>query len=195
LDEYLAGKWINEPLRIFDCAFEVDGACAVVLTSLERARDLAQPVVRIVGGCDWSGSGGSWDQWPNLTEMFSARVGPRLWDSTHLRPADMDLACIYDCFTYTVMAVAEDFGFFPKGDAGTYFREGRATYGGDVVINPHGGLLSEGYLHGMNHHFEAVLQLRGAAGPRQVPDARLALVTAGAGPNGGAVVYATEDRM
>jgi acetyl-CoA acetyltransferase len=67
--------------------------------------------------------------------------------------------------------------------------EGRATYGGDVVVNPHGGLLSEGYLHGLNHHFEAVTQLRGDAGERQVPEARRALVTAGAGPAGGALIF------
>jgi acetyl-CoA acetyltransferase len=75
---------------------------------------------------------------------------------------------------------------------GAFFREGRATYGGDVVVNPHGGLLSEGYVHGLNHHFEAVLQLRGEAGERQVADARLALVTAGGGPYGGAIVYSSE---
>ena len=75
---------------------------------------------------------------------------------------------------------------------GDFFRAGRATYGGDVVVNPHGGLLSEGYLHGLNHHYEAVLQLRGDAGERQVAGAQRALVTAGAGPFGGALVYGTE---
>jgi acetyl-CoA acetyltransferase len=106
---------------------------------------------------------------------------------------EVDVACIYDCFTYTVMAVMEDFGFAPKGEIGAYFADGRATYGGDVVVNPHGGLLSEGYLHGLNTHYEAVLQLRGQAGERQVADAETALVTAGAGPFGGAAIY-TVDR-
>jgi acetyl-CoA acetyltransferase len=104
----------------------------------------------------------------------------------------MDVALMYDCFTYTVMATMEDFGFCGKGEVGKYFAEGKATYGGEVVVNPHGGLLSEGYLHGLNHHFEAVLQLRGEAGERQVKNARLALVTAGAGPFGGAVVYSDD---
>jgi acetyl-CoA acetyltransferase len=89
----------------------------------------------------------------------------------------------------SVMATFEDFGFCAKGEVGDFFREGRATYGGDVVVNPHGGLLSEGYLHGLNHHYEAVLQLRGEAANRQVPDAKLALVTAGAGPYGSSLVY------
>jgi acetyl-CoA acetyltransferase len=99
---------------------------------------------------------------------------------------------MYDCFTYTIMATFEDFGFCKKGEVGDYFREGRATYGGDVVVNPHGGLLSEGYIHGLNHHYEAVLQLRGDAGERQVANAQTALVTSGAGPYGGALVYGTE---
>jgi len=98
---------------------------------------------------------------------------------------------MYDCYTYTVMATMEDYGFCEKGEVGDFYRAGRATYGGDIVVNPHGGLLSEGYIHGLNHHYEAVLQLRGDAGDRQVPHAETALVTAGAGPFGGALVYAT----
>ena len=102
---------------------------------------------------------------------------------------------MYDCYTYTVMATLEDFGFCGKGEVGDYFREGRATYGGspgdETHDEPYGGLLSEGYLHGLNHHYEAVLQLRGDAGERQVAGAETALVTAGAGPFGGALVYAT----
>jgi acetyl-CoA acetyltransferase len=121
--------------------------------------------------------------------MFSIRVAARLLGKAGVEVGDVDVACIYDCFTYTVMTVMEDFGFFAKGDAGGFFAEGRATYGGDVVVNPHGGLISEGYIHGLNGHFEAVSQLRGGAGNRQVPEAEVALVTGGAGPFGGGVVY------
>jgi acetyl-CoA acetyltransferase len=195
LDGYLAGRWINEPLRVYDCAFEVDGGVAMVITSAERARDLPAPPVRIIGTADAHGSGGSWNQWPDPTEMFSARVAAKLApkvSSVISRYDEVDVACIYDCFTYTVMAVMEDFGFAPKGEIGAYFADGRATYGGDVVVNPHGGLLSEGYLHGLNTHYEAVLQLRGQAGERQVADAETALVTAGAGPFGGAAIYAVD---
>jgi len=99
------------------------------------------------------------------------------------------VACMYDCFTYTVLATMEGFGFFDKGAGGEFFRSGRATYGGDVVVNPHGGLLSEGYVHGFNHHYEAVLQLRGEANDRQVLGATTALVTTGAGPFGGGLLY------
>ena len=102
----------------------------------------------------------------------------------------MQFACIYDCFTFTTAAVIEDYGFCEKGGAGDYYASGKATYGGEVVMNPHGGLLSEAYIHGMNHHYEAVLQLRHQAGERQVPNAELGLVTAGTGPYGGGLIYA-----
>ena len=189
LDDYLAGRWVVEPFRVFDCAYEVDGAVALVLTSSERAADLRHPPVYPIGAAEGTGAGGMPDLWTDQTTMYSSLVAPKLWNRTGLGPSDMDIACMYDCFTYTVMATFEDFGFCGKGEVGDYFREGRATYGGDVVVNPHGGLLSEGYLHGLNHHYEAVLQLRGAAGARQVDGAELALVTAGAGPFGGAIVY------
>lgn len=189
LDDYLAGRWVVEPFRVFDCAYEVDGAVALVITTSERAADLRHPAVYPIGAADATGAGGMPDQWEDQTAMYSRDAAPRLWARTGLKPGDMDVACMYDCFTYTIMATFEDFRFCGKGEVGDFFREGRATYGGDVVVNPHGGLLSEGYLHGLNHHFEAVLQLRGQAGERQVPDARLALVTAGAGPYGGAIVY------
>ncbi|MGH9038181.1 MAG: thiolase C-terminal domain-containing protein, partial [Acidimicrobiia bacterium] len=95
--------------------------------------------MRILSTVESHGHGGSWDQWPDLTTMYSGRVAPRLLKTTGLGLSDFDVACIYDCFTYTVMAVMEDFGFYDKGEGGAFFAEGRATYGGDVVVNPHGG--------------------------------------------------------
>src|SRR5690606_21922221 len=162
---------VVEPFRVFDCAYEVDGAVALVLTSAERAADLPHRPVYPIGAAEGTGAGGMPDLWEDQTTMYSRIVAPTLWGRTGLSPADMDTACMYDCFTYTVMATFEDFGFCGKGEVGDYFREGRATYGGDVVVNPHGGLLSEGYLHGLNHHYEAVLQLRAEAGTRQVEGA------------------------
>ncbi|MGX7681507.1 thiolase C-terminal domain-containing protein [Jatrophihabitans sp. DSM 45814] len=191
IEDYLNSRWINEPFRLFDCCYEVDGAVAIVVTSAERAADLPHKPVYLLGAADGNRFGGSVDQWDDMTSMFSRDTAPKLWSRTGLSAADIDVACMYDCFTFTVMATFEDFGFCEKGEVGDYFRAGRATYGGDVVVNPHGGLLSEGYIHGMNHHYEAVLQLRGEAGDRQVADAETALVTSGAGPYGGALVYGT----
>jgi len=191
IEDYMASRWINEPFRLFDCTYEVDGAVAIVITSAERAKDLPHTPVYLLGAADANKFGGSVDQWDDMTCMFSRDTAPKLYSRTGLGPKDIDVACMYDCFTMTVMATFEDFGFCEKGGVGDYFREGRATYGGDVVVNPHGGLLSEGYIHGMNHHYEAVLQLRGEAENRQVANAQTALVTSGAGPFGGALIYGT----
>ncbi len=190
LDDYFAGRVINEPLRIYDCALEVDGAVALVLTTRERARDLRQKPIALLGHAEFTGQGGSWDQWPDLASMYSAHAGPALWKRSGRTPSEVDVACMYDCFTTTVMITLEEFGLCERGAVGRFFAEGRATFGGDVVVNPHGGLLSEGYIHGLNHSYEAVLQLRGLAGARQVKDARTALVTAGAGPYGGGMLLA-----
>jgi acetyl-CoA acetyltransferase len=191
MDDYLAGRWINEPFRVYDCTAEVDGAVAILLAREDIAIGCAKPPVWLVGSSN-SQSGTPWANWDDPTQMYSRTAGPKLWDRTGLKPADMDVACMYDCFTYTVMATMEDFGFCEKGQVGAFYAEGRATYGGDIVVNPHGGLLSEGYIHGLNHHYEAALQLRGEADNRQVTDANLALVTAGGGPYGGANIYSKE---
>ncbi len=192
MEQYLSSRWIYDPFRLFDCALEADGAAAVLVTTAERARDLMQKPIRMLGHACWMGAGGYPDQWPDMTRMYSARVAPALWEQTGLSARDMDVACLYDCFTYTTLGTYEDYGFAEKGEGGRAFAEGRATYGGECVVNPHGGLLSEAYIHGMNHHYEAVKQLRGQADERQVEGASLALVTAGTGPYGGALVYARD---
>lgn len=192
-DDYLSSRWVCEPFRINDCAYEVDGAVAVVVAGAEVARNTRHEPIWYLGGAG-SLSGSGWTAWDDMTAMYSRSVAPRLWERTGLGTEDVDVACLYDCFTYTVLATLEDYGFCGRGESGKFVAAGRATYGGDLVVNPHGGLLSEGYLHGMNHHFEAVQQLRGDAGPRQVDQATTALVTAGAGPFGGAVVYSREER-
>jgi acetyl-CoA acetyltransferase len=191
MEQYLAGRWINEPFRVYDCSYEVDGAVAILISAADVAADTAQPPMWLVGSSN-SQSGAGWTGWDDLTSMYARTAGPRLWNRTGLTAQDMDVALMYDCFTYTVMATMEGYGFCPPGDVGQFFAEGRATYGGDVVVNPHGGLLSEGYLHGLNHHYEAALQLRGHAGERQVDAANLALVTAGGGPYGGANIYSRD---
>ena len=192
MDSYLASRWICEPFRLYDCALEADGAVALLLTTAMRARDLRQRSVRIVAGEAYMGAGGYVDAWPEMSEMYSAVVAPRLWRRSGLRPADVDVACLYDCFTYTALCATEDFGFCGKGEGGDFYADGRATHGGDVVINPHGGLLSEGYIHGFNHHYEAVLQLRDQGGARQVDGAKIALVSGGGPAYGSAILYARE---
>ncbi|MDB5445956.1 MAG: hypothetical protein JWQ97_1273 [Phenylobacterium sp.] len=190
MDAYMASRFIYDPFRLYDCALEADGACALLVTTRERAADLKQQPVRMLGQESFMSP--HTDQWPDLTALYSAKVAPRLWEKTGLKPTDMQLACMYDCFTYTTIATVEDYGFCGKGECGDYYASGKASYGGEVVMNPHGGLLSEAYIHGLNHHYEAVLQLRRQAGERQVADAELALVTAGTGPYGGGLIYARD---
>jgi acetyl-CoA acetyltransferase len=193
MDDYLAGRWINEPFRVFDCTSEVDGAVAILLAGDQLVRQATTSPVWLVGSSNSHGTTG-WNEWDDPTTMYARTAGPRIWERTRLSPGDIDVACMYDCFTYTVMATMEGYGFCERGRVGEFFADGRATYGGDVVVNPHGGLLSEGYIHGLNHHYEATLQLRGDAGARQVHDAELALVSAGGGPFGGCNVYSRERR-
>ena len=185
LDDYLASRWIAEPLRLLDCCLETDGACAIVITSAERARDLRHPVV-LISAAAWGGgdsflSGGSSPGSSGHTDFTvteAARLAPRLYRMAGLGPADIDVAEIYDCFTYSVIVQLEDYGFCAKGEGGPFAASGATGMGGVIPVNTHGGFLSEGYVHGINHIAEAVAQLRGTAGVRQVPGAEVALSTA-----------------
>ncbi|MBT2234094.1 acetyl-CoA acetyltransferase [Nonomuraea sp. NEAU-A123] len=178
LDDYLASRWIAEPFRLLDCCLETDGACALVVTTAERARSLRRPPV-LISGAAWGGgdshlSGGRADP----TTTAAAALAPRLYAQAGLGPADIDVAELYDCFTYSVIVQLEDYGFCAKGEGGPYVASGATALDGALPVNTHGGFLSEGYVHGINHIAEAVSQLRGDAGDRQVAGAEVALSTA-----------------
>ncbi|MFI6389417.1 thiolase C-terminal domain-containing protein [Nonomuraea sp. NPDC050540] len=170
LDDYLASRWIAEPFRLLDCCLETDGACALVITTAERARSLRRTPV-LISAAAWGG-GQSFLSGADPTVSAAAALAPRLYGQAGLTPADIDLAQLYDCFTYSVLVQLEDYGFCSKGDGGPF-----AASGEGPPVNTHGGFLSEGYVHGINHIAEAVSQLRGEAGDRQVPGARVALST------------------
>ena len=119
---------------------------------------------------------------------YTSLLAARLFDSAGLRPADVDVALLYDCFSSVVLFALEGLGFADRGGAGALVRSGATRPGGQLPVNPHGGLLNEGYLHGMNTLAEAVIQLQGRAGERQVADARVAAVTSGALQDGSALV-------
>jgi acetyl-CoA acetyltransferase len=178
MDDYLASRWIVEPFRLFDCCLETDGAVAIVLVRADRAKDLPHRPV-LVQGAAWGGgitvvNNGHDD----LTKSPAAPIAERLYATAGLGPADIELAELYDCFTYNVLSQIEGYGFAEPGTVGDRLAEGafdRAT--GSLPLNTHGGLLSEGYIHGMNHVYEAVQQVRGEAGDRQVDRHDVALVT------------------
>jgi len=178
VDDYLASRWVVEPFRLLDCCLETDGAVAVVLTSAERARDLRQRPVLIRGAAWGSGFTLYSNQQPDLTVTPAAAMARRLWSLAGLGPSDVDVAELYDCFTYTVVVQLEDYGFCEKGEGGDFVASGATRLGGRLPVNTHGGFLSEGYVHGLNHVYEAVSQLRGDAGARQVAGAEVALCTA-----------------
>ncbi len=177
MDDYLAARWIAEPLCLFDCCLETDAAVAVVVTSAERARDLRQVPVHISGAVWGGGSTLFSNNRADLLTTAAADSSRRLFRNAGIAPSEVDVACLYDCFTPVVLLQLEDYGFCKKGEAGAFVADGQASLGGVLPVNPHGGFLSEGYVHGMNHIAEAVQQLRGDCGPRQVSGAEVALST------------------
>jgi len=178
LDDYLASRWIAEPFRMFDCCLETDGAVAVVLVRSDRAKDLPHRPV-LVQGAAWGGGINVVNNgYTDLTDSPARPIAARLYAAAGLGPTDIEFAELYDCFTYNVLSQIEGYGFAEPGGVPDLLRGGafdRST--GSLPINTHGGLLSEGYLHGMNHVYEAVEQIRGDAGARQVQHHDVALVT------------------
>lgn len=178
LDDHAASRWIVEPLRLLDCCQETDGGQAIVVTSVERARDLPRPPVVITAAAQGSGRAQEQmtsfyrDDLSGLPEM--GVVARQLWSGSGLTPADIDVAILYDHFTPFVLMQMEEFGFCGRGEAAECVAEGA------LPLNTHGGQLGEAYLHGMNGIAEAVRQIRGTA-VNQVPHAARALVTAGTG--------------
>ena len=180
LDDHRASPLITEPFRLFDCSLETDGAVALVVTSLERARDLAKAPVVLRGFGEGHGSPPtSITQKRDMTTIEGVRIaGERVFEMAGLQPADIDCAQIYDGFTWTVLAALEDLGFCAKGEAGTFVREGRIEIGGVLPVNTSGGLLSEGHCSGGNLLTEGVRQIRSEVEPaRQVANCNHVLVS------------------
>lgn len=177
VEDVLSSRMVARPLHLLDCCFLSDGGGAVVVTSAERARDLKKPPVYLWGageGCTHE----HLSQAPNLTSFGSTVSGENAFRMAQLTPRDIDVAELYDCFTITVLIELEDLGFCPKGEGGPFVEEGRIELGGQLPVNTHGGLLSQsqvGRAASLFHVMEAVRQLRGEAGARQVPGARFAL--------------------
>jgi acetyl-CoA acetyltransferase len=194
LEDHQRSRWIVEPLRLLDCCQESDGAVAVVVTSLERARDLKPPPVRIAAAAQ----GATSDQ-QMMTRYYSpdilglpemGLVARQLYETAAIGPADVQTAILYDHFTPFVLTQIEEFGFCGRGEAKDFIRDGNIELGGGLPVNPNGGQLGEAYIHGMNGIAEGVRQVRGSA-VNQVPDVTHVLVTAGTGvPTSGLILRA-----
>lgn len=180
--DVLAAPRLADPLGALDCCVVTDGGGAIIMTTAERARDLPQRPIYLLGAATTQTH---WNigQMPDFTTTASAICGPRAFDQAGVSPADIDVAQLYDSFTITTLLQLEGLGFCKRGEGGAFVAAGRLRPGGALPTNTDGGGLSSCHpgLRGIFCAVEAVRQLRGEAEERQVPDARLAAVSGSGG--------------
>ena len=182
MEDYLRAPMISDPLGRFDCDLPIDGAVGIVLSSAETAADGPNPPVRLEAvGCANHDTHG-WEPRVDFPAMAATDAAAQMWARTDLKPADVDVAELYDGFSILTLSWLEALGFCGAGEAGAFVDGGqRIALGGALPLNTYGGQLSVGRLHGFWLFHEAVLQLRGHAGRRQVPGAQVAVTSAGGG--------------
>jgi acetyl-CoA acetyltransferase len=194
LHDYLAARMISTPLCLLDCDVPVDGSTALVVSAAAHAPDAPHGAVRLEAVGTAARGRPSWDQYADLTSMAAQGAAAHLWSRTDLRPGDVDVAQLYDGFSVLALAWLEALGFCGRGEGGAFLEGGASiALDGRLPLNTGGGQLSGGRLHGFGLLHEAVLQLRGQGGGRQVRDAEVAVVANGGGPIAGAVLL-TRDR-
>jgi acetyl-CoA acetyltransferase len=192
MEQYLASKMIAEPLCLYDFCQETDGGCAILVTSTERARDLRRKPAVIRGVCQASSQGQEQmtsyyrSELNSLPEMeLAARL---VYEQAGLGPADIDAACLYDAFTSEIIMQLESFGFCGPGEGKDLVRDGALDIDGLLPNNTHGGLLSEGYIHGMNNIAEGVRLIRGESSGQPPKNVEHVLVSSGVGVPTGAMI-------
>ncbi len=183
IEDHQASKWIQEPwLRLLDCCQESDGGVAILVTSLERARDLKQPPVKIVGATQsipYNVEVISNYYHDDMTIMPEAwGTAKRLYAQTSMKPSDFQAAMLYEAFSPHALMQLEAFGFCKKGEAKDFIKSGEIAIDGSLPINTHGGLLGEAYIHGMNSMAEGVRQIRGTS-VNQIKSVHNVLVSSG----------------
>ncbi len=183
VEDVLGSRMIADPLHLLDCSLVSDGGSAVVVTRADRARDRPHQPIHLLG-CGEGHTHEHISQAPSLVSSAATVSGAQAFEMAGLAPADVDFAQLYDCFTPVVLIELEDLGFCAKGEGGPFVAEGHTALGGRLPTNTHGGLLSHTHPGNPGSMFaltEAVLQLRGAAGARQVAGAEVGLVHAQGG--------------
>jgi acetyl-CoA acetyltransferase len=194
MDDYLSARPITSPFGLYDCDVPCDGSIAVVVSDASVAGDLPHPAVRIEAVGTQILERVSWDQGTLTHEPQVLGQSAHLWTRTDMRPSDVDLALIYDGFTFNAISWIEGLGFCGFGEAYDWLDGGRRiALDGELPVNPHGGQLSEGRTHGFGFIYEAVVQLRHDAGERQVAGASTAVVTSGGGTPSGVLLLQRND--
>jgi acetyl-CoA acetyltransferase len=190
MDDYLGARMVSTPFRLYDCDVPVDGSTALVVSAVEHCRAVDHPLARLEAVGTALRGRPSWEQWEDLTTMPAHGAAAHMWSRTDLRPADVDVAELYDGFSWLTMSWLEALGFCGPGESGPFIEDGsRIALDGELPVNTHGGQLSGGRLHGYGFLHEAVLQLRGESGARQVADRpEVAVVSNGGGPLAGCML-------
>ena len=189
LEDHQKSRMIADPFRLLDCSLESDGGAAFVVSAAERAKDMRQPPTYVMGVAEGHpDSPSSITQRSDMTRLGMAKAAPKAFAMAQVRHDDIDVAEIYDCFTWIVLCQLEDMGFCKKGEGGAFVEGGRLRLDGDLPTNTHGGLLSQAHMLGLNHVVELVRQLRGEAGRAQVAGAEIGLATGYGDLGDGAIV-------
>ncbi len=193
MDDYLEARMITSPFGLYDCDVPCDGSIALVVSAADVAGDLAQPPVRVEAVGTQVIERISWDQGTLSHEPQTRGPAAHLWSRTSLRPGDVDVAELYDGFTFNCLSWIEALGFCEVGEAADFLADpARIALGGELPLNTFGGQLSAGRTHGYGYLHEAVVQLRGAGGARQVEGAEVAVVSTGGGTPGGCFLFTTD---
>lgn len=177
LDDYMRSRWVAEPLRLLDCCPSTDGGGACIVTTLERARDLAKPPARILGAGQSHSSEMIRPNGDYGAHWGGTKAAELMYGMAGLKPKDVDVAQLYDAFTPRVVHDLVAYGFCKPSEVGDFISSGQLELSGSLPSNTAGGLISEGHLSGFGHVREGVRQIRGECGPRQVKDAKICLVT------------------
>lgn len=177
MEDYLASRYITKPLHLLDCDYPVDSSSALIFTTEERARDLAKKPVFFEAWASGTTDVLDFNLVEDMTHSSPWRAAARMWSRTDLTPADVDVAGLYDGFTFIAMQWLEALGFCGEGESGPFVAEGNTRPGGAIPTNTDGGACNVGRRHGANFFIEVTRQLRGECGDRQIPNARVGLAS------------------
>jgi acetyl-CoA acetyltransferase len=194
MDDYMDARMISSPFRLFDCDVPCDGATAVVVSRIDRARDLRNTPLRVEAVGTRIDGRPSWDQFDDLTQMPNRAAGKQLWSRTDLKPSDVQTAQLYDGFSWLTMSWLEALELCELGGSGDFIDGGKnIARDGRLPLNTHGGQLSAGRLHGYGFLHEGAAQMWGQAGDRQIATPpEVGIIAAGGGQTCGCMLLVRE---